>query len=46
MFEENTDLDINELSDLIGNLHLHCYDTEKDARECSGSDSDANEDES
>ena len=28
-FEENTDLDINKLNDLIGNLHPYCYESEK-----------------
>ena len=28
-FEENTDLDINKLNDLIGNLHPYCYEPEK-----------------
>ena len=45
-FEENTDSDIGELNDLIGNLHPYCYEPEKDAIESSGSDSDTNEDES
>ena len=45
-FEENTDSDIGELNDLIGNLHPYCYEPEKDAIESSGSDSDINEDES
>ena len=44
--EENTDLDIDELSDLNGNLHPHCYEPEKVEREPSGSDSDTNDDES
>ena len=44
--EENTDSDIDELSDLNGNLHPHCYEPEKVEREPSGSDSDTNDDES
>ena len=43
-FEENTDSDIDDLNDLIGNLHRYCYELEKDASETSGSDSDTNED--
>ena len=43
-FEENTDLDINKLNDLIGNLYPYCYEPEKDASETSGSDNDANQD--
>ena len=45
-FEENTDSDINKLNDLIGNLLPYCYEPEKDASETSGSDNDANQDES
>ena len=45
-FEGHTDSDIDELSDLIGNLHQYCYEPEKDASESSGSDNDKNEDES
>ena len=30
-FEENTDSDIDELNDLIGNLHPYCHEPEKDA---------------
>ena len=45
-FEENTDLDIKKLNDLIGNLHPYYYEPEKDASETSGSDNDANQDES
>ena len=44
-FEENTDSDIDELNDLIGNLHPYCYEPKKDASESSGSDSDRKEDE-
>ena len=40
---ENTDTDIDELIDLISNLHLYCYEPEKDASESSTSDSDTNE---
>ena len=29
-FDENTDSDINKLNDVIGNLHLYCYESEKD----------------
>ena len=43
LFEENTDSDIDKLNDLIGNVHLYCYEPEKDANESSGSDSDTNE---
>ena len=46
VFEKNTDSDIDELNDLIGNLHPYCYESEKNASESSGSDSDANEDKS
>ena len=46
IFEKNTDSDIDKLSDLIGNLHLYCYELEEDASESSGSDSDTNKDES
>ena len=28
-FEGHTDSDIDELSDLIGNLHQYCYEPEK-----------------
>ena len=45
-FDENTDWDIDKLNDVIGNLHLYCYESEKDASESSGSSSDTNEDES
>ena len=45
-FVGNTNSDINELNDLIGNLHLCCYGPEKDASESSGSDSEIKEDES
>ena len=44
--EENTNLDIDELNDFIGNLHLYCYEPEKDASELSRSNSDTNEYES
>ena len=40
---ENTDTDIDELIDLISNLHLYCYEPEKDASKSSTSDSDTNE---
>ena len=43
-FEENTDLDIDKLNHLIGNLHLYFCEPEKDASESSGSNSDTNED--
>ena len=29
-FDENTDSDIDKLNDVIGNLHLYCYESEKD----------------
>ena len=45
-FEENTDLDIDKLNHLIGNLHLYFCEPEKDASESSGSNSDTNEDQS
>ena len=45
-FEGHTDSDIDELIDLIGNLHQYCYEPEKDASESSGSGNDKNEDES
>ena len=44
-FEENTDSDIDDLNDLIGNLHSYCYEPEKDVSESSGSNSDTDEDE-
>ena len=44
--EEKTGSDIDELNDLIGNLHPYCYELEKDASESSGSNSDTNEEES
>ena len=46
MCEENTHLDINKLNDLISNLHLYCYEPEKDASKSSRSNSDTDEDES
>ena len=30
LFAENTDSDIDELNDLIGNLHPYCYEPEKE----------------
>ena len=45
-FVENIDSDVDELNDLIGNLHPYCYEHEKDASESSGRNSDINEDES
>ena len=39
-------LNIDELNDLIGNLHPYCCESEKNASESSGSDSDTNEDKS
>ena len=37
---ENTDFNINELNDIIGNLHPYCYEPEKDASESSASNED------
>ena len=45
-FEEDNDSDMDELSDLIGNLDPCCYEPEQDTSELSGSNSDTNEDES
>ena len=45
LFEENTDSDIDELNDLIGNLYPYCYEPKKDVSESSGIGSDTNEDE-
>ena len=45
-FEENTDSDIDELNDLIGNLHPFCYEPEKETSKSSGSNSATNEKES
>ena len=44
--EENTDSDIEELNDLIGNLHPYCCKPEKVASKSSRSDSDTNDKES
>ena len=35
LFEESTDSDIDEINDLIGNLHPYCYEPKKDAIESS-----------
>ena len=45
-FEENTDSHINKFNDLIGSLRPYCHEPEKDASETSGSNNDANQDES